>query len=324
MRTKFHLKLAKTGPFPAPGSPQETQGEYGKLTAAYTLLTGRALGVGGARRGADLQPSVLQPQQPSAPLGASWAELQAALEGVGWCTDKAPLLLDGSGHGRKFLTERYHGGLHLASASAATRRRGGPTTETIQRAFLLQLAEAICRGAPLVVDLRPCEGVDAPCETPATLLVTWRGMLETVRKRVLVAVRGHGQTSSEDSPAAPAPAPSTGGVRDILSGMAQSGAAGDSSFLVGLMARRPMKTVSLPESPYVCFSTRERPKVERASSQVVGGAPSASAIADELKSRWDSLAEKKKGQFHDEAARNKATNFSTVKLYDVKFTAWVS
>ena len=48
MRDKFHSKVAKLGPLPAAGTPQETQGEYGKLTAAYKLLVGRALGVGNA------------------------------------------------------------------------------------------------------------------------------------------------------------------------------------------------------------------------------------------------------------------------------------
>ena len=162
MRNKFHSKVAALGPLPAPGTPEETQGEYGKLTAAYTLLTGRALGVGKQQ-----QPA--RPAKPSAsPPGASWAELQAALEGVGWRTDRCPLLQDGSGHGRRFLGTIYHGGLHFASATAtpallflvragaAPDRAGIPSSEAqaIQRAFLLQLADAICRGAPLVIDLR--------------------------------------------------------------------------------------------------------------------------------------------------------------------------
>ena len=69
MRNKFHSKVAALGPLPAPGTPEETQGEYGKLTAAYTLLTGRALGVGKQKK----------PTRVSKPRGFSsgfcWCEL---------------------------------------------------------------------------------------------------------------------------------------------------------------------------------------------------------------------------------------------------------
>ena len=329
MRNKFHSKVAALGPLPAPGTPEETQGEYGKLTAAYTLLTGRALGVGKQQ-----QPA--RPAKPSAsPPGASWAELQAALEGVGWRTDRCPLLQDGSGHGRRFLGTIYHGGLHFASATAtpalpflvragaAPDRAGIPSSEAeaIQRAFLLQLADAICRGAPLVIDLRPCEGVDPEGETASTLLLKWRAMLETVRKRILVAVRAHGQASSQPSATA---ARKQGGVSDMLSGMAQSAEAGQDKYLLSVMGRKPSKPEGQPESPYVCFSSKERPKVVRQGQHVPGGPPPAAAIAEELKLRWDSLADHKKAAFHDTAARNKAHNFSAMRVYDTKLKAWLS
>ncbi len=334
MRDKFHSSVSKLGPLPAPGTPEETQGEYGKLAAAYMLLSGRALGVGKPPP----QPRPPKPADALAP-GPSWAQLQAALEGVGWRTDRCPLLCDGSGHGRKFLGSIYHGGLPFASASAtpslpflvragtAPDRAGIPTSqaEAIQRAFLLQLADAICRGAPLVIDLRPCPGVDRDDETASTLLLKWRAMLETVRKRVLVAVRAHGHTTTHEPEAEPERGATHkhGGARDMLSGMAQSGDAGDDKFLQSVLGRKPNKPEAKPESPYVCFSTRERPKVERQGLQVAGGPPSAGAIAEELKLRWDSLAAHKKGAFHDEAASNKANNFSAMRVYDTKHKAWL-
>lgn len=337
MRDKFHGSVSKLGSLPAPGTPEETQGEYGKLTAAYTLLIGRALGVGKPPP----QPRPPKPADGLAP-GPSWVQLQAALEGVGWRTDRCPLLCDGSGHGRRFLGSIYHGGLPFASASAtpslpflvragaAPDRAGIPSSqaEAIQRAFLLQLADAICRGVPLVIDLRPCPGVDPDDETASTLLLKWRTMLETVRKRVLVAVRAHGHATMYEPEPEPEPEMTAwhkqGGVRDMLSGMAQSGDAGDDKFLQSVLRRKPNKPDAKPESPYVCFSTIERPKVERQGLQVAGGPPSAAAIAEELKLRWDNLPAHKKGAFHDEAASNKANNFSAQRVYDAKRKAWLS
>lgn len=331
MRDKFHGHVSKLGALPAPGTPEETQGEYGKLTAAYKLLAGRALGVG-------KPPPQPRPAKPLAP-GASWTQLQAALEGVGWRTDRCPLLCDGSGHGRRFLGTIYHGGLPFASATAtpslpflvragaAPDRAGIPSSqaEAVQRAFLLQLADAICRGVPLVLDLRPCAGVDPDGETASTLLLKWRAMLEIVRKRVLVAVRAHGHTkpSAEPEPEPEVPAAHKHGVHDMLSGMAESGDAGSDKFLQSVLARKPTKPAAKPDSPYVCFSTKERPNVERQGQHVPGGPPTAAVIAKELKLRWDNLGDHKKAAFHDEAASNKAQNFSALRVYETKYKAWM-
>ena len=331
MRDKFHGHVSKLGALPAPGTPEETQGEYGKLTAAYKLLAGRALGVGKPPP----QPRPVKPLAP--PRGASWAQLQAALEGVGWRTDRCPLLCDGSGHGRRFLGEIYHGGLPFASATAtpslpflvragaAPDRAGIPSSqaEAVQRAFLLQLADAICRGVPLVIDLRAYAGVDPDGETASTMLLKWRAMLEIVRKRVLVAVRGYSHTKPSTEPEPEVPIAHKHGVHDMLNGMAVSGDAGYDEFLQSVLARKPTKPEAKPDSPYVCFSTKERPNVERQSQHLPGGPPPAAAIGAEVKLRWDNLGDHKKAAFHDEAASNKAQNFSALRVYETKYKAWI-
>ena len=154
MRAAFHALVGRLGPLPPPGSPQETSGEYGKLSGAYSLLVERALCPALAAR-------------PAPTPADDWSRLQAALEAIGWRTERCPLLRDGSGHGRRFLTTIYHGGLELASVSGralpavhfdAAQRQAqvALTQEGVQGMLLSQLAKAVCRGLPLVIDLRPC------------------------------------------------------------------------------------------------------------------------------------------------------------------------
>ena len=73
---------------------------------------------------------------------------------------------------------------------------------------------------------------------------------------------------------------------------------------------------------YVVFTSKERPKVERL--EVVGGAPNPKAIAEELQERWSQLSESKRVACHDEAAKNKANNFSAKTMFKGSFAAWAA
>ena len=86
-------------------------------------------------------------------------------------------------------------------------------------------------------------GVDAEGETASTLLRKWRGQLEAVRKRVLIAVK---DSAKKAEPPPPRPSASR-----IIEGMAQSAEAGSAQFVASILARRPKPLAPLPESPYL-------------------------------------------------------------------------
>ena len=54
------------------------------------------------------------------------------------------------------------------------------------------------------------------------------------------------------------------------------------------------------------------------------GAPNPKAIAEELQERWSQLSESKRLACHDEAAKNKANNFSAKTMFKGSFAAWAA
>ena len=95
-------------------------------------------------------------------------------------------------------------------------------------------------------DIVAGRGVDAEGETASTLLRKWRGQLEAVRKRVLIAVKD----SAKEAEPPPPPKPS---ASRIIEGMAQSAEAGSAQFVASILARRPKPLAPLPESPYLPY-----------------------------------------------------------------------